>query len=265
MKSERRKEAGFFLLLVFFAGILFFSDWRGWLKPIRGVIEKPVLALEQPFYSLNVSISKSLNFFLSRQGRDQELIRLQANLRQLAVDQNQLITCLEENQHLKKLLGASLPPQWKFLDAKVIGLTEKMHLNRGKKEGVKEGMMVISENILVGKVVSLGENDSLVQLINDPNSKVPVIIKQVGESGPQARGLLTGQFGGKLILNRVLQNEDIRKGDLVVTNGEADWLPDLLIGQIEEVLPKSAEVYQKAVVSPLINYQELRIVFVVFQ
>lgn len=263
MKSEWRREIGFFLLLVFLSGTLFFFDKRGWLKSIRGVIEKPVLVLEKPLHSLNISISKSLNFFPSWQSRNQELIRLQASLRQLAVDKNRLDVCLEESEHLRKLLGAPLPPQWKFLEAKVVGLSEKMRLNQGRKAGVQEDMAVISENILVGRVAVMGENDSLVQLVSDPNSKVPVVIRQTGVTGIQARGLLAGQFGGKIILDRVLQNEDIRKGDLVVTSGEEKWPPDLIVGLIEEVLPKSAEIYQKAVVRPLIDYRELRIVFVV--
>jgi rod shape-determining protein MreC len=263
MKSEWRKEASFFLLLVFLSGILLFSDRRGWLKPIRGVIEKPILALEEPLYSLNTSISRSLNFFSSWLSRDQEMIRLQANLRQMSVDQNKLNICLEENEHLRKLLGAPLSPQWKFLEAKVIGLSEKMRLNRGEKDGLRKGMVVINENILVGKIMAVGKNDSLVKLINDPDSKVPVVIKQIGQVGVQARGLLAGQFGGQLLLDRVLQNEDIQKNDLVVSSGEDEWPPDLLIGQIEEVLPRTAEVYQKAVVRPLIDYQQLRIVFVV--
>ncbi|PJC75981.1 hypothetical protein CO010_03935, partial [Candidatus Shapirobacteria bacterium CG_4_8_14_3_um_filter_39_11] len=53
------------------------------------------------------------------------------------------------------------------------------------------------------------------------------------------------------------------KGDLVITSGEENWLPDLLIGQIEEVLPKTAELYQTARVSALLDYQKLRIVFIV--
>lgn len=264
MKGGPKREIFLFLFLIFISLILFFSDRQGWLGPARGLIEKPILALEQPLYSISKSLNfKSLNLFSSWQSQEKELIRLQANLRQLAVDQNQLATCLEENEHLKKLLGAPLPPKWKFLDAKVIGSAEEMRLNRGKKDGVQEGLMVISKDILVGKIISVGEKNSLVQLASDPNSKIPTVVKQAGQGGFQARGLLVGQFGGRMILDRVLQNEDIQKGDLVVTSGEGEWLPDLLIGQIEEVLPKSAEVYQKAVVSPLIDYRELRIVFII--
>jgi len=138
-----------------------------------------------------------------------------------------------------------------------------MRIDLGRKDGVEKGMTVVTENIYVGQIISVGERDSLVQLPNDPNSKIPVAIKQPGSPGIHARGLLVGQFGGKLVLDRVLQEEDIRQGDLVVTSGEEGYLPDLVIGQIKEVLPGTAEIYQQAIVSPLIDYSSLRFVFLV--
>jgi rod shape-determining protein MreC len=203
--------------------------------------------------------------------REEEIFRLEGKLRQLAVEQNQLNSCLEENEKIKKLLGAPLPANWKFMEARVVGISEKMRIDKGEKDGVKEGMMVISENILVGKVVKANENDALIQLLSDSNLKMPVVVKKPSPDknkpigGIQARGLLLGQGGEKLLLDRVLQSEDIQKGDLVVTVGEEGWLPDLLVGQIVDVAPKTAEVYQKARVSPLIDYQELRIVFIVIK
>ena len=164
---------------------------------------------------------------------------------------------------MRKLLGAPLPPQWKFMDARVIGLVSgQLRINKGQSEGVKDGANVIYENILVGKVVSLGVHDAWVQTVSSAESKIPVVVKKIGSSGIQARGLLVWQ-GNELILDRVLQSEDIQKGDLIVTAGEADWLPELLIGTIAEVSPKTPEVYQKAKVEPLIDYGKLRIVFVV--
>lgn len=256
-----RKNLAIFLLLVFLSGFLFFLDKKGWIGPVRGVIERPILAAEKKIYDFKLftfQLFKPISYWRSS---EKEIMRLQGQLRQTAVESSQLSTCLEENQKMRALLGAPLPPDWKFLPAKVIGVSENLKIDKGKKDGVKEGMMVVSENILVGKVLSVGEFASRVQRIDDVRTKIPVVVKPAG-GGIQARGLLLGQEGG-IILDRVLQSEDIQKGDLVVSSGEADWLPDLLIAQIEEVLPKSAEVYQKARLLPLVDYQKLKIVFVV--
>lgn len=259
-----RKIFPFFLLLLFISLFLFLLDNFGWLSGVKGLVQKPFLVLERPIYLVNQSVSHSVKSLASGDN-SQQIIELQIQLRQLAVDQNQLTTCLEENEHLKRLLGAPLPSDWQFQMARVIGLTEKMRIDRGVTSGIKEGMNVVSENIYVGQVVVVNERDSLVQLPNDPNAKIPVGVKQPGSSGIHARGLLVGQFGGKLLLDRVLQEEDIRQGDLVITSGEEGYLPDLVIGQIKEVIKGTAEVYQQAIVSPLVNYSSLRFVFVVIR
>lgn len=273
-----RKNLAIFLLLLFLSFLLLFLDQKNWISPVRGLMEKPVLAIEERMHVFNISISQSLNFFSYWRSGEKELMRLQGQLRQLALESGQLSACLEENEEMRRLLGAPLPPQWKFLPAKVVGISEKMRIDKGKQDGVEEGMMVVSENILVGKVVSVEERSALVQLPTDINSKIPVVVKKTGAAGVQARGILLSQ-SGKLIVDRILQSEDVRVGDLVMTagegpprpastrgelaEGETGWLPDLLIGQIEEVLGREAEIYKKAQVFPLIDYQSLRIVFVV--
>jgi len=210
---------------------------------------------------------QSLQNNFSNLGKTQEeqkkILLLEGRLRQLAVEQNQLSLCQEENEKIKKLLGASLSAKWQFMEAKVIGINEKMKIDKGAKAGLQPGMTVVSENVLLGKIETVVDNESSIQMVYEPNLKIPVVVKRPNQAGVQARGLLTGQYKSKMILDRVLQAEDLQKGDIVTTSGEEGWLPDLVIGQIEEVMPKSAEVYQKAQVSGLLDYQQLRIVFVV--
>jgi rod shape-determining protein MreC len=263
MERESRKIFPFFLLLLFISLFLFLADNFGWLVRIKGVVTRPILTLEKPIYSVYQSAQRSVSQLTDRSA-NQRVVELQTQLRQLAVEQNQLTTCLEENEHLKKLLGAPLSSDWQFKMARVVGLTEKMRIDLGVSEGIEKGMTVVSENVYLGQIVFVGERDSLVQLPTDPDSKIPVVIKKPGSPGVVARGLLAGQFGGKLLLDRVLQEEDIRQGDLVVTSGEEGYLPDLVIGQIKEIKKGTAEVYQQASVSPFVDYSSLRFVFIVF-
>ena len=259
MKKRLKKDISLFLFLIFISGCLFFLDRGGKIRKLRGIVEQPILELEKKVYLLNNSLNQWFKILKLSKKKDQEILRLQDQLRQLAVEQNQLATCLEENREIRRLLGAPLSPRWKFLPADVIAVSEQMKINKGEKEGVKKGMMVVSENILVGQVVSVGERTSLVQLPIDPKVKMSVVVKRPARppAGVQARGLLKGQSGGNLILERILQNEDIQKGDLITTSD------NLLIGQIEEIISKPAELYQKAKVKPLVDYHNLRIVFVV--
>ena len=233
-------------LLIIISLLLFFFSTKVWFAKILGIFSKPLLPIEKVLLSTYQKGAGWTTYFATLKAKDQQIFQLQGRLNQLASEQNQLNSCLEENEELKKLLGAPLPANWKFMEARVVGISERMRIDRGQKDGLKEGMMVISENILVGKVVKANENDALVQLLSDTNLKMPVVVKKSSPDknkpigGIQARGLLLGQGGEKLLLDRVLQSEDIQKGDLVVTVGEEGWLPDLLVGQIVDVAPKTA-------------------------
>lgn len=262
---REKKEFFLFFFLCFVCGLLLLGDKKGLIKPVRGILERPILAAEGKIYPLNYSINQLLNYFSSKSEFQKKIRELEEENRRFAADQNALSSCLEENAKMRRLLGAPLPAKWKFLPAKVVGVSEEMRIDKGEKDGLKKGMIVVSENILVGQISEVGENFSMVQMPITSGVKIPVIVRR--PTNPQteviqARGLLVGQSGG-LILDRVLQNEEIQKGDLVITGGSEDWPADLLIGQIGEVLPKSAQIYQKARVKPLIDYNNLRIVFVI--
>lgn len=261
MGKKITSEGRLVFFLIFSSLLLAFFDRRGWIKPLRNFGEKPFLWAEKKVYFLSRFSQQFLVYFSSKKKLAEEKEKLEEKLKNLAVEQNQLSSCLEENEKMRRLLGAPLPANWKFLPAKVVGISGKMRIDKGEKDKVEEGMMVVAENILVGKISQVMAESSLVDLPKSPGVKIPVIVRRPGGKGIQARGLLLN-FGENLLLDRVLQKEDIQAGDLVVTSGE-DWLADLLVGQIEEVLPKSAEIYQKAKVKPLFDYDQLQTVFVV--
>jgi len=258
----KRKNWILFFFLLFLSGILFFLDKKKIIKKPKGFLEKPILKAEEKIYGLKNLGEEKIKPIFRGKALEKELLRLQGELQRLAVEQNQLSSCLEENERIRKLLGAPLPAKWKFLPAKVIGGGEKIRIDKGEKDGVKKGMIVVSENILVGRVVEIGEGNSLLETPLTSKVSLPVAIKRPVGKGIQARGILR-PAGGSLVLSEVLQSEDIQKGDLVVSSGDESWPADLLIGQISDVLPKSAEVYQKARVKPLLEYDKLRIVFVI--
>jgi len=258
----RRKKWTLFLFLFLLSGLLLFLDKKKIIKKPKEFLERPILKYEEKVYGLKIWGEEQIRLIFRVKALEKEFGRLQLELQRLAFDQNQLSSCLEENERMRKLLGAPLPAKWKFLPAKVIGYGEKIRIDKGEKDGVKKGMIVVSENILVGRVVELGEGSSLLETPLTPKISLPVVIKRPGGKGIQARGILK-PVGGNLILSEVLQSEDIQKGDLVVSGGDENWPVDLLIGQISDVLPKSAEIYQKARVNLLVEYDKLRIVFVV--
>lgn len=168
----------------------------------------------------------------------------------------EIVKLREENAALRMQLEAPLPPELGLLPARVIGNSRYLFIDQGKASGVKAGSAVVSQEILVGTVMEVGEHSSKIKVLTDPESKIPV------RTHNGALGLLQGG-DNKLMLTRILQSETLEIGDDVGTSG-AQVLPGgILIGIINQLIEEEVEVYQQAVISPSIDYQLLTHVFVV--
>ena len=89
-------------------------------------------------------------------------------------------------------------------------------INKGSKNGIKIGMIVLDDNYLIGKVVEVNYLTSRILLVSDINSKVPVSIEPIGI---QAIMSGTGKKRGVLQYMDAETIEDNDKDLLVVTSG----------------------------------------------
>ena len=93
-------------------------------------------------------------------------------------------------------------------------------------------MPVINERGLVGKVISVTQNNSKVLLINDQNSSVPVKLMN-----KDFYAIVSGSTNGKhLISSFVKDYYKPNVGDILVTSGNGNIYPkDILVGKIVAV------------------------------
>ncbi|MBN1263705.1 MAG: rod shape-determining protein MreC [Candidatus Pacebacteria bacterium] len=247
MSSRGKKQTFFlFLKLAFLSMVIFCLSRISWVRGLKGYLERPVLDFQRVLYAGKQKIF----------GSSEETGKPSAEAGQLAV-------CLEENEAMRRLLGASLPPAWHFIPAKVLSGFDKLKINVGEKAGVEPGMPVVSRDLLVGRISQVEKYFSLVTLVTDPDSRILVVIRTPGQPGIKGRGILTGLFQEQLLLNDVLVSEVIQEGDWVMTSGEGGWLPDLGIGIILKIETGKEKVFKKATVGPFLDYQDLRHVFVI--
>jgi rod shape-determining protein MreC len=113
--------------------------------------------------------------------------------------------------------------------------------NAGADHGVKLGYVALNENGLIGRVVAVGRRSSRILLVDDYNSRVPVM----GESS-RARALLIGRAGqaAKLeggltleppALQYVVGAGGLREGERIVTSGDGGVYPrGILVGWAEK-------------------------------
>lgn len=249
----------YFFILFILAILLFIGDKLDLLKPFKGRVGDLVAPEEEIVYGSWQKIGNEFKVWTFWRNGTQKVKNLEERNRELAVKAAKAESLEREIKALREQLGVDLDNKGKYILAKTIGFKNNLKINKGTKDGISVGMVVIKNNIFVGVIDSVSLYNSLVMLPSDSSSKLEVYDVNTG-----SKGIGRGQFDNSLILDNVLQTERIYLGDIIATSGESGTIPpDLYVGKITEVMKKESEVFQRALIQPLISYKELEYVFVI--
>lgn len=251
-KAENKKKNRFFfiLLLVLVVVAIVFAFWGreigriDLIQNLKRRIEEKTNFVREKIWRQKLNLEGSGT-------KEEELLKKIASL------EFELADLKEENQAFIKQLEAPLPPDLQILPAQVIGINKYLYINKGRQDGVKRGDAVLSENFFVGQIIEISEKTAKVLLPIDPESKISVKTEQ------GTLGLLVGDPDQGLRLEKVLQGGKLAKGDLIGLSGERNLPKGVIIGKIKTLSGSEKEVYQEAIIEPIINYQNLLHVFVV--
>lgn len=152
-------------------------------------------------------------------------------------------TYLEEIEKLKALNELdSTYAEYELISGRVVDRSfeswnKVVTINIGSKDGVKVDDGVIVADGLVGKIIAVNENDSLVSLLssNDEFSKISVVIMSEKE---KVNGVIKNyDFETQMFDIQLMDaNDKIKKGDVIVTSGLGGHFPrGLYFGQVGEI------------------------------
>jgi rod shape-determining protein MreC len=133
---------------------------------------------------------------------------------------------LERNvAHLRALLNAVDEPALHFITGSVIAdargpFLRSALINLGRDNGVRIGYAVVNGDGLVGRTVDAGASVARVLLLNDLNSRIPVLVGPAG-----VRALASGDNGAELRLDFLPDGASLYAGDEVYTSGSDGVLP----------------------------------------
>jgi rod shape-determining protein MreC len=130
------------------------------------------------------------------------------------------------------------PRKFIWLPAKVVSNTISSQMNyitlhRGALQGVKKDMAVIGPNGLVGTVIEVSDNYSLVMSLLHRNSKVSAMLKKGNITGSVDWDGSDPRF---LTLKNIPRSVQVAKGDSVTTSTySANFPSDIMVGTIDQV------------------------------
>ncbi|UOQ46249.1 rod shape-determining protein MreC [Halobacillus salinarum] len=160
-----------------------------------------------------------------------------------SIQENQALK--KENEELRATMDKSKAlSDYSPIQASVIARSsdrwfEQMTINKGEENGVKKDMAVMTSEGMVGKIKSAGAFHSTVQLLSgfDRSNKISAWVEK--KKGNRVFGLIEGydDESGRLILNGIKLDEELKKGDAVVSSGMGGVFPEnLRIGKVDEVV-----------------------------
>ena len=171
-----------------------------------------------------------------------------------------------ENDALRRLLELDIRRDHDMIVVKVIGYysnswQSEIMLSAGTNDGVQEGMGVVGNSGLAGIIISAGNNSSRVRLISDTHSSLGVRILS-----SRKLGLIEGSQDGAVNLKYISIDEEIYKGDIIVTSEYGQYLPpDILIGRVKSIADIAGEPYREIIVEPFEDLKSLEYLMVIRQ
>lgn len=114
---------------------------------------------------------------------------------------------------------------------------QTLTIDKGKDSGLKENMVVITKNGLIGKLEKVTNKSATVKLItaNDVNNKVSV---SIATSNGETNAILSGYDKKKneILVSGVDSNVDIKKDDVITTSGLGGMFPrGIYIGKVAAI------------------------------
>jgi len=236
---------------------------------VLGPLENIVLTVFSPLQNALTRVSEPAADFISDIRRTGELSdenqalraeneRLNAEVARLREDETRL-------QQLSQLLQVKeAHPEEQFLAANVFArepsnVKEMVAIDRGKRDGVREGMAVVTEGgSLVGSITHVFDDYAWVMLISDPDSAVTAMIQESRD-----QGVVSGSYSRRLTMEFLRQAAVVNEGDMVLTSGiGGNFPPGLVIGRVSSVESSRQEIFKNVTVEPLASLSRLETVLV---
>lgn len=257
------------IILVLIALLLMALQQTGRLGTVEGAVALVTSPGQQGLSSLTEQVVQTVDTLSNFQNLQEHTAELESINRSLLAENLRLQEIERENQRLRELLsfGETRPGielRGGQIIARVIGRDSNNFLNfvmvdLGSSHGIAVGMPVLNNEGLVGRVSEVTSRSSKVLLISDPLSTVNAILQS-----SRLTGVVNGTVGDDPVMGFIPQGTLVGVGEVVLSSGMGGNFPKgIPIGQVIEVRQRDFEVFQEAVVRPIVDFGRLEFVLIV--
>ena len=204
---------------------------------------------------------------LTSSDAERENEQLREEVARLREEKSRLIGVLQENSRLREMVGLQKRhPEYKLAAALVTGRDispyfRVMTIKLSSDAKLEPRMPVIAAGGVVGLIHRVYGEFADVILLSDPRSRVDAISQR-----SRTQGVVQGlgherDYHAKI--SYLLQKDELRVGDVMVTSGMGGIFPkELIIGTVTEIQSGERGLFQEAQIEPAVDFSRLEEVFV---
>lgn len=266
MMRDNKKKVLIFGAVV---GLLVFLSSLGILSPFVGFTDRIFSPSMKKLYGVGSGLRKIFDNQADKKNIFSENEELRTRVATLTEENVELELVRQENKLLREHLNFFNKNNYRYVMSSIISRgdimdisdkSEVVTIDKGLRDGLVAGLAVVnSQGVVVGKVAEVKESISLVYLTN--NSKCKLAASILGQDGTE--GVTEGDRGLTIKMGFIPQAKEIKKDDIVISSGLEYLVPrGLVIGRIIEVNKDNNELWQNAVIEPVIDNDSLTLVSV---
>lgn len=202
------------------------------------IIRDLTYPVQEAFYNISSWVTSMLQpvFYVSELAEENRVLRTRNQ--EVVAELNRLHEIEQENKRLRELLHFEESGQFAIIGATVIGQNlsdwrATVLVNRGTRDGVREGMAVVAGGGLAGRVVSVSRYTAEVMLLLDPMSAVGGFVQRSRDLV-----IVEGRIDAvaPMTFKGLSRDVDIVEGDKIVSSGLGGIYPKgVLIGTVTDV------------------------------
>lgn len=250
-----------FLFLASFSIFLFLFDKLGILYFPKLLIQSATVPVQYGLYKSGMAFSQQFEFIVMVRQASLENKALKKQLGDLLVENSEVRRKLAENELLLEQYNKLNPRTYDMVATRPIGSGRYLTIDKGYQDGILGDQAVVYKDSLIGQVRNVNPKSAVVMFPSDPDSKIAAYSQN---TAGRAKGILKGQFGSEILMDKILHEEAVEVGDLVYTEGTEGKLPKgLIVGRVSEVLERPNEVFKQAKVKAVYDFSDLDMMFVI--
>lgn len=254
LESPKRKLIKYFLYVIFIVLLL-----NSPFKIIQFGINRIFYPIQKKIFLFSENLKYDFVQLKQYKKTIMENEKLKMEIEKLNVIHNRNLKLETENIELRSFLNMKTEKMLKFKVARLelkdtMSYYETAHINLGYTDGVKKNMIVLKNKTLLGRVKTVYENHSVLELVTRQNIYTSVI---TGKN--RVLGILRGTNSDFLSLENISIDKKIDIGEKIYTSGISDiYDAGIYIGKIVEVKESDDELFKKIIIKQNFNLYELK-------